>query len=1581
MARHARLRLFPASLGTTALYLGLLAVLCLVVMAALPGRASAAAFAPVVEYSFDEDPGEGTTLEDLSGNGHTATIHGAEWTPHGRYGGAMQFDGEDDYLSVPASSELDLTEELTLEAWIRPAEAPRWMDILMRENSGEPDHTYTLDTHWGNPYGDLSTNESLVEDEEAAPLHAWTHVAFTDDGAHDRLYVDGVLVDTGPATPVANADGELKIGGDSTATEFFDGRIDEVRIYDRVLTGAEVAADMEAPIQTPKAGPVAAWSFDEDPGEGETIGDESGHGHTATIHGAEWTPHGRYGGAMQFDGEDDYLSVADSEDLDLTEEFTLEGWIRPESSGYWRTLLVKQDSHSPGYSYLLYGGDPSGHVDAYMATGGGEHADEGVGAAPKDVWTHIAATFDGAYLRLYVDGELVATTAASPLEASDGELWIGGNDIWNEFFDGRIDEVRIYDRALNVAEVGSDMEAPIVTPKQGPVAAYSFDEGEGTTVEDTTGDGHTATIEDGIWTDGRYGGGIGFDGKGGSECVSVPDSPELRFSEEFTLEAWVKPVGSADEDPVVVRESSGRDAFGLGLGSREDGEAEGFIGEGSGSKAAVGGERVREYEWVHLAATWDGSKIRLYVDGELAATETATSPPATGEGALKIGCDGPDGQFTGRIDEVRVYNRTLDGAEVDADMESPIETPKATPVADYSFDEENEETQADTTGDGHTATVEGPGWTEHGRYGAAMEFDAAEEDVLRIPASSELDFNEEFTLEAWVRPSGEENISAPLIDKQEGGGLGYFLYEGGIVSDRPVGAVEEEQEFVVGEEPLPAHAWSHVALVFDGDRTGLYVDGKPVDNGAAEPTITSEGELEIGGSTDTSDWFDGRIDEVRIYNRALNGAEVAEDMEAPIETPKQGPIAAWSFEEGEGTTAEDVTGDEHEGAIEGAEWVRGKYGEALRFDGESDVLKVPNSPEFALTEAFTLEAWVRPESESNEWAPILAKEMGGGEAAHELAWWLYDGEENSNVPAGGTEPTPGNRNEARAEDPLPVDAWSHVALTYDGAQVRLYVDGELVDCSPVPAGAPPVTEGELQIGAATEHGDHFVGRIDEVRIYQRALDQSEIQGSMGPLPIAETESSIETNDTTAVLSGKINPRGGEATYWFEYGPTTAYGQYGPFGPYEGEHVVTGNEPVEVLEAITGLEPNTTYHYRLVAYDGARKTVGPDRTLTTAEPEVESLSASGQIFGVNYRSVPDAANAQTAKLVAESNATMFRVAVGCPNNEYDEIFEHAAEDGVTILPYIVGVAEHVEETGPESHHFHCPGHHGNFVPPPEEHEAWKSEVEAIVHRYGHNGTFWAEHEFSAELIPDHWEIWNEENSGRFGSTTGRIHPAWYGSLLEEAHEAITNVDPTAQILIGGLLSVPKARPTAQEVSEGREDEIDPARFLKQMGHYNAFDAVSLHPYAFRGLGKVPHAPNDAKDVEKVTERVYTNIKVVRARLNELGSTTKQMPIWISEIGWPVRGGGANPEDKVHWLVSEDTQRDLLNSTFEMMKGESKRLPVKKFHLSAIMYYNIADAVNAQPKGQWDFHCGLIEDSVAPEKGKKRKAWFAFQAQAK
>ncbi len=1095
MVRYARLRLSHVSIFAMVVCAGLLAALCMLVVPAIPAGAAGTSQGPVAEYSFDQNPGEGTTVEDVSGDGNTATIHGAAWTEHGRYGGAMNFDAEEgDYLSVPDSEELALTEEFTLEAWVRPGSGENyWGPLIDKQIPGEEglsDYAYFLyasDYVEDRPHGSMPEG-AYLHAIEGTPKRVWSHVALTYDGAAIRLYVDGQLVDEGVGAPPPTSAGELEIGGATEQGTYLDGRIDEVRIYDRVLSQGEVDADMETPIAAPKSPPVAEYSFDH---ESETAVDFSGHKNEGTIEAAEWVPDGRYGGALNFDGEESCVTVPDSETLHPSEEFTLEAWVKPKDSPTADPLGFKAGEGTAKYAAVLgfenYG-RPQGWVD-------GEEL-KGPKSIGTDVWTHLAFTYDGDTLRLYVDGEIVDEEVVGELqldtEEPEGEepLYIGCDPpAWGNHFHGKIDEPKVYDRALLPWEVAADMEAPIETPRQEPIAAYSFDEGEpgDETATDITGHGHTATLEgETEWTRGRYGGALGFEKEG--DCASVADSPELRLTEEFSIEAWVRPQGGIFEDPVVVRESGGYGIFGLGIGSTEEGYAEAFIGEGGEAETAVGGPEIGPDEWVHLAATYDGARIRLYVDGELAATQEA-SHPWDEAGALKIGCDAADGPFWGRIDEVRVYDWTLNAGEIASDMETPLQTPKQTPVAKYSFDEKNEETATDLTGDGHTATVEGAKWTEHGRYGGAYEFDAEEEDVLKIPASKELDFNEEFTLEAWVRPSGGENKEAPLIDKQEGTGLGYFLYEGGTVSDRPVGAVAEGQEHIHADDPLPAHAWSHVALTFTGNRTYLYVDGELVDNGGAEPVVTSEGELEIGGSTDTGEYFDGKIDEVRIYNRGLSAAEVGADKEASILTFKRGPVAAYSFDEGEGTTVEDVTGDGHTATIEGAEWKPGKYGGGLRFNGTSSCVSIGDATDLRFGEEFTLESWVRPEGELTD-DPVIFKEGSGF-----LNYGLGIGRVTSGMAEGsiGVSASP-NHKEVVGAEALEANLWSHLAVTFDGATLRLYVDGELVDTEAV-EGPSSGREGALKIGCDGQYGEHFRGRVDELRLYNRALDAREVQKS------------------------------------------------------------------------------------------------------------------------------------------------------------------------------------------------------------------------------------------------------------------------------------------------------------------------------------------------------------------------------------------------------------------------------------------------------------------------------------------------------
>jgi glucose/arabinose dehydrogenase/PKD repeat protein len=208
------------------------------------------------------------------------------------------------------------------------------------------------------------------------------------------------------------------------------------------------------------AGLVAAYSFDAT--SGTTLTDVTGAGHTGTITGATWTT-GKYGNALAFNGSNQLVTVADANDLDLTTAMTLEAWVYPTAVDGWETAVFK--GRSGGLAYSLYSGGPNNGPPAGYITRTGTSNDigaDGVSALPLNAWSHIASTYDGSSIRLYVNGSLVRTTAAAgSIITTTNALTIGGNTVWPEWFAGRIDDVRIYDRVLSAQEIATDMVTPV----------------------------------------------------------------------------------------------------------------------------------------------------------------------------------------------------------------------------------------------------------------------------------------------------------------------------------------------------------------------------------------------------------------------------------------------------------------------------------------------------------------------------------------------------------------------------------------------------------------------------------------------------------------------------------------------------------------------------------------------------------------------------------------------------------------------------------------------------------------------------------------------------------------------------------------------------------------------------------------------------------------------------------------------------------------------------------------------------------------------------------------------------------------
>jgi len=383
-----------------------------------------------------------------------------------------------------------------------------------------------------------------------------------------------------------------------------------------------------------------------------------------------------------------------------------------------------------------------------------------------------------------------------------------------------------------------------------------------------------------------------------------------------------------------------------------------------------------------------------------------------------------------------------------------------------------------------------------GKIGRALQFDGVD-DYVEIPRSASLE-PEILTICAWFKINSPPKVAGHIVDHYSSEG-GYFMrvrnYGDRMVLQGYVrcGNIASGLDSIT---LLETGKWYFGAFVADGEKLRLYLNGKldrETDQGVLPCGIDKP--IRIGAYTPTTWLFNGIIDEVRIYNRALSEEEIRQiylegfrNYIEPNTRPllqNNGLVLELNFEEGSGNKAYDNSGYKNDGTIYGAIRVKGMIGDALEFDGVDDYVEVPDAPCFTWTDGVTVLAWIKPYSwgEGN-WGRIVHKHgeieffvSGPGE---KLNAWIYT--------------TDGAFSHGSYKNSIKLNEWQHVAFRYDGSNMMFFINGKVASSVKAASGVLRDTTNPVYVGARKNLDDRwFDGIIDEVKIYNRPLSEEEIR--------------------------------------------------------------------------------------------------------------------------------------------------------------------------------------------------------------------------------------------------------------------------------------------------------------------------------------------------------------------------------------------------------------------------------------------------------------------------------------------------------
>ena len=701
---------------------------------------------------------------------------------------------------------------------------------------------------------------------------------------------------------------------------------------------------------------------------------------------------------------------------------------------------------------------------------------------------------------------------------------------------------------------------PTFTKGSAPIAYWKFDEGASNTCSggtndacDGSGNGHDGAYQTGptLISEDRciIGKCLYFNGTN-TDYIQVTDHTDFDITQAgFAYSAWIKGTSFAKDHNMIMGHSLPY------MSVRSTGKLFMSMTANGAQRSVTGTTVLSVNKWYFVSASYDASGyLRVYVNGKEDAIAGPFLTPGNSAVDQYIGkyASSDAYQFTGFIDEVKIYDYERTAGQMLQEYASHLSPAGVSAQFNGNTPNDNlsdglvgywkmDESAANTCTGGSNDSCDSSGnvrdvlWVSgmavtSGKFGNGLDFSGGATAYTAVTDNNDFDFtgSEDFTIASWIKRDTTNNLEV-FMTKQ----VSTLGWEWNTTAGTDLRFWYNNSYVLTGTGALADTNWHHIVVSSKvGGLITMYVDGVQVASASAPTTDASTASsLYFGTNEAGTELLDGRMDEARVYNRAFSPAEVR-----ALYNFAPGPVGYWDLNENTGTTSVfDKSGNGNTGTMNGSmtasDWVAGKLGSALDFDGSDDYIDTGTGINPSGYSQFTLSAWAKSD----------VTDINNG-----IVGW-YDGTNGIFIQSN----TSGEGFVVLAGDGFDyggvvtnIEAWRYVTLVYDGTlsgdanRLKLYLDGTLQTLtfngsSSVPATIPTLSSATNKIGDMGSLNRKWDGQIDDIKIYNYARTPAQIVEDMNaghPAPGSPVGSALahykfdEGYGTTANNSGNAGSR-------------------------------------------------------------------------------------------------------------------------------------------------------------------------------------------------------------------------------------------------------------------------------------------------------------------------------------------------------------------------------------------------------------------------------------------------------------------------